>query len=498
MTRKSIVRVGLLFLLTVLVSCQTKPSPSTPQPILPPEIINAPVATLIPTQPPPPPSSPTPNPTFEYAAQSGETLEILANRFGVSVDEIILVGEDKLSATEMLNPGILMAIPDVLAHTSPGVILIPDNHIVYSPLFADFNPGEYISSKEGYFSSYISDDLNAMPQSGEKLLARIALENSINPRLLIALLEYRCGCILDELKPEIEPGYLVGINQWPHEGLYRQLLWLVNQLNAGYYGWRAGSLTELTFPNGNTLRIDPSINAGTAALQYLFAQLYDQDDWHKAIDPDTGFINTYVNMYSTDQDFNMDFTPFYPQDLTQPDFILPFIAGHTWSFTGGPHSAWEKLGPEAAIDFAPAAEEPNCDVSEEWVTAMASGVITRLEPGFMLLDLDEDDNEHTGWVILYLHLTWHPKFRVGQRVAQDTLLGHPSCEGGRATGTHLHIARRYNGEWILAGGPLPFTLGGWQVGDLPEFYKGTMTNNTETITSCTCAIANTNIKRPRE
>ena len=40
-------------------------------------------------------------------------------------------------------------------------------------------------------------------------------------------------------------------------------------------------------------------------------------------------------------------------------------------------------------------------------------------------------------------------------------IGHPSCEGGRAVGTHLHIARKYNGEWVGAGGALPFVLSGW-------------------------------------
>jgi hypothetical protein len=30
-------------------------------------------------------------------------------------------------------------------------------------------------------------------------------------------------------------------------------------------------------------------------------------------------------------------------------------------------------------------------------------------------------------------------------------IGHPSCEGGAANATHVHIARRYNGEWIPAG-----------------------------------------------
>ncbi len=34
-------------------------------------------------------------------------------------------------------------------------------------------------------------------------------------------------------------------------------------------------------------------------------------------------------------------------------------------------------------------------------------------------------------------------------------------QGGEVTGTHVHIARKYNGEWILADGPLAFNLEGW-------------------------------------
>ena len=34
-------------------------------------------------------------------------------------------------------------------------------------------------------------------------------------------------------------------------------------------------------------------------------------------------------------------------------------------------------------------------------------------------------------------------------------LGHPSCEGGNVTGTHVHLARKFNGEWIGAGGRMP-------------------------------------------
>lgn len=56
--------------------------------------------------------------------------------------------------------------------------------------------------------------------------------------------------------------------------------------------------------------------------------------------------------------------------------------------------------------------------------------------------------------------------KVGERV------GHPSCEGGVSSGTHLHVARRYNGEWIPADQTLPFVLDGWVSRGTGQEYDG--------------------------
>jgi hypothetical protein len=66
-------------------------------------------------------------------------------------------------------------------------------------------------------------------------------------------------------------------------------------------------------------------------------------------------------------------------------------------------------------------------------------------------------------------------------------IGHPSCEGGKSTGTHIHIARKYNGEWMLAEGPLAFNLEGWVAYNGGAPYFGTMTRFGETITACLCS-----------
>jgi hypothetical protein len=73
-------------------------------------------------------------------------------------------------------------------------------------------------------------------------------------------------------------------------------------------------------------------------------------------------------------------------------------------------------------------------------------------------------------------------------------MGHPSCEGGRSTGTHVHIARKFNGEWIPADGVVPFDLEGWiaRRGDQGE-YSGTLERDGDVVRACTCTAAYTAI-----
>jgi hypothetical protein len=62
----------------------------------------------------------------------------------------------------------------------------------------------------------------------------------------------------------------------------------------------------------------------------------------------------------------------------------------------------------------------------------------------------------------------------------------------------VHMARKYNGEWIPAEGPLPFDLNGWQAraGDQP--YQGLLVNGDQVVEACTCSSAATFISRPNE
>jgi hypothetical protein len=67
------------------------------------------------------------------------------------------------------------------------------------------------------------------------------------------------------------------------------------------------------------------------------------------------------------------------------------------------------------------------------------------------------------------------------------MIGYPSCEGGRVTGTHVHISRKYNGEWILADGPLAYNMEGWLAHNGTEPYLGTLTKGELNVKACECS-----------
>jgi hypothetical protein len=99
----------------------------------------------------------------------------------------------------------------------------------------------------------------------------------------------------------------------------------------------------------------------------------------------------------------------------------------------------------------------------------------------VVIDLDGDGLEQTGWVLMYLHIESESRIPLGTWVVTGDLIGHPSCEGGHATGTHVHIARKYNGEWIPAYGPLPFNLDGWIAFGGAKPYQGTLVRDGVTV-----------------
>jgi LasA protease len=374
---------------------------------------------------------------------------------------------------------------------SPGNGILPDSEFIFSAEAVDFDIVAYLDSTEGFLKTHRQYLMVNGWNSGAEVVQMVARENSLNPRLLLALLEYQCACVLENPGSfvQIEPFLKATSAQYLRKDLWGQLDWAAYRLSIGYYGWRTGNLTEFTLKDGTVVRPAPELNAGTVAVQYFFAYLYDLEDWQEVLDLKNGFPALFEEMFGGSWGREV---VIFPEGAVQPEFILPFEQGTTWSFTGGPHPSFDGNGPLASLDFAPALAEPGCWQTNDWVLAVADGVVVRVDPGLVMLDLAGGGNiadglEQTGWNVMYLHIEARDRVQLGTVLKAGDRIGHPSCEGGVATGTHVHIARKYNGEWIPADSPLPFNFAGWVAHNGDQPYLGMLTRGDEVVVACTCS-----------
>ncbi len=436
------------------------------------ETLSAPAAT---------PDFSTPGPVFDYQTRAGDTLPALSARFGVGPDEIL--PSQPLSPLGYLPIGLEMRFPNLLEEVSPGVEVMPDSEIVYSPAAADFDVQAFVLEADGYLAGYLEEVDDEHLMSGAAIVQRVANELSVNPRLLLGLLEYRSGWVFGFPPDAADNPYPLGLRIPGRTGLYQELLIAGTQLNRGYYGWRQGTQVDTDFDNGSSLRFHPELNPGSVAIMHLIAILRPRERWMESLYGPASFPAQYAARFGDPWARAEAVGPLLTADLAQPQLELPFAPGERWSLTGGPHPAWNAGTPRGALDFSPITSEEPCAVSARWATASASGTIVRAADNAVALDLDGDGRESTGWVLVYLHLADHGLIQEGAQVVTGSSLGHPSCEGGRSTGKHVHLARKYNGEWLEADGPVPLVLSGWQAVADSRNYYGSLVRGGEAVTS---------------
>ena len=421
----------------------------------------------------------------DYIAQSGDTLPALAARFNTTMAEIRAANPVIPNDATTMPQGFPMKIPIYFkALWATPYKMLPDSAFVNGPRDVGFNTSAFVASKPGWLRNYRAY-AGYQYRSGAEIVDYVATNYSVSPRLLLAILEYKAGALSQPEPPD--KTYILDFPQPIYEHapyiVYTQLFWAANTLNNGYYGWRSGKLTEFDLPDGTIFRPDPWQNAASIALMNFFNTLLPKEAYLQATSPE-GFARTYATLFgdpwAADQ-------PHIPGSLEQPTFSLPFRPGEVWAFTGGPHTAWGFGEPLAALDFAPPAVAGGCLSTDLWATAVADGVVARSGMGEVVLDLDGDGDERTGWAVFYLHLATVGRAPIGAHLKAGDPVGHPSCEGGESTGTHVHIARKYNGEWIPAEGMLAFNLEGWVAHNGSYAYLGSLTRLTHTVTACVCS-----------
>jgi LasA protease len=413
---------------------------------------------------------PTPAGGGNYHSQNGDTLETLALRYRITV-EALHARNPTLAAggfgpRDTLPPGTPLDLPpEGIPNPRFAARLLPDSEVVFSPGAASFDLRGYVLSQPGYLARYTEVLTATQPAlAGWEIVALYARQYSLNPRLLLALLEYQSGALS---QPNPDPFLLrhpLAVESSAMEpGLSHQLGWAGNQLNYGYYGWRLGTVLSFSLADGPVRYGDGTLNAGSFAVARLLGLMHKSAGFERAASPE-GLMATYQRLFGSA--FSLAYEPLIPGRLTQPELQLPFEPGKPWAFTGGPHSSYGRTLPYGALDFGPPAQVAGCAQSPEWVTAVAAGTVVYSHNGLLELDLGN------GWTIVYLHLETRDRAPAGAVVARGDRLGHPSCEGGRFA---------------------PFVMSGWVARAGASSYLGTLTRGEVVIEACSCAKAQTRV-----
>jgi murein DD-endopeptidase MepM/ murein hydrolase activator NlpD len=494
---------GLLFL---LISCQETPSVEnhappeqsktvatsvkSPQP----KMTDKPVATYSPTASPSPVNTPTVGPMaiptlagkpyFFHKVEDGQSLSYIATSYDSSMEELMDINNLK-GADAIIQIGQSLRVPlDADMPRAPVDVRWPDSEVVYSPAYVDFDVAAFIESQGGYLANY-TEYTDGETLTGAQVVERVSEQFSVGPRVLLALLEYNGNWVTNPYLTDDQINYPLGPSN-PYSGnLYLMLGWTAKNINAGYYGYKRDGFWIYRLRDYSLAITTKGLNAGTVGMQNILAIHSDAETWLEDIS-ENGLLATYQELFGDPAKYKIDIL--VPSNLTQPPLELPWQKGKGFYFSSGPHIAFIEGSAWAALDFGPPDVLGNCFFSDEPNTAVADGIIQVARQGEVQLDLDKDGHIQTGWVVLYLHvaLDFDIPVEAGQQIKSGDIIGYASCEGGIANASHLHLARRYNGEWMDAGGPVPMNLSGWVVQPARTPYEGVMKKDDEIRESCEC------------
>ncbi len=418
-----------------------------------------------------------------HVVADGETITIIASAYQISKNA--LIEENQLKDPDLISVGQNLSIPaQIPDFQDAGVQLLPDERLLYGPASTNFEVTAWVADYSGgYLANYLEPTPTPVPgagkvstapfspRSGVEILRQVSIQNSIDPRVLIALMEFQTKSVSAGKPNGNQKNSAIVHKGTYYEPLARQLAWAADTLNYGFYYWKMNRINQWILADDTVVSVAPDINPGTAALQYLFSQIFGKDDWMYAVSKN-GFLFTYQQLFGeTGSVF-----PYQNNPESVPPLELPFAPGEIWSYTGGPHVGWASGTPWGAVDFAPP-DAVGCSLSNYWVTAAAPGSVVYSQDGLVIQDLDGDDDLRTGWTLIYLHMEIRDRIEAGSEVKTGDRLGHPSCEGGIANGSHVHLARRYNGEWIPIDQAFPMILSGWEVYSTGTQYDGYLEKN---------------------
>ena len=131
-----------------------------------------------------------------------------------------------LSDKGFIDPGTLLIIPNRLDRTveyTSAVQLLPDSEFAFSATATTFDIASYVQAAGGYLSTYRQYLGTTAWTSGAEGIQRLAYENSVNPRLLLAVLDYESHWVRGDPVDDFHTKYPMGYESYLNPGAFGQL-----------------------------------------------------------------------------------------------------------------------------------------------------------------------------------------------------------------------------------------------------------------------------------
>lgn len=338
--------------------------------------------------------------------------------------------------------------------------LLADGQFVYGPNVGEFDTAAYLAEMNSPLAPHAS------------IIEDKARYYSLNPRLLLTLLELQDGAVTGEEAT----GAALAEEDEEATALDEELERLAEGLKDDFY-------RQLYDDEEVGAAAADRPNAATSAILSALTPLSTADEMDEVREPTSpnGFVQTYRRLFpaSNPLDNSNRIIPNAPPPATL--FKFPFAAGQTWKFSGAPH-AYDGCTPNvySGVDFAPGGI--GCTIPEDlWITAPAAGTVSNVSCGGCQVYIEHGG----GWGSRFYHVA-NTVVEAGQTVSQDQAIGNPSClpSGGScgsctgsSTGTHLHHDLTYNGAFVAIEGT---AYEGWIVQGT-TCYQGYLEKNEQLV-----------------
>ena len=323
---------------------------------------------------------------------------------------------------------------------------VSNGEFVWGPNVGDFDIQAFLQNRDSPLAPYAQD------------VALWASYSSVNPRLLLAVLEFRYGLVtsLPDGAAKDEVFGMIGSTAVEMATAFYQHLYSWGERRPRGQAAPSGAPTVI-LKDGTAAEFAPDIPSGTYSLAVALAETTDAGGLVEALTPNSpnSFDRVYGAMFPQD-DLRARSNEITPSSVPPSNLLqFPFPMQATWTY-GGPHS-WngDSTPPFSSLDFF--SRGSTCAAPAYlFAVAAADGTTSRPYGYTCWLEIDHGG----GWKTSYYHLR---NLTSGWFQVRNSPLGTIACEicaGGYATGPHVHFSLKYNGAYVSLEG---VQLTGWTV-----------------------------------